>query len=134
MRGVKYPALTDASLAITVAFKPDTFLPYVVRSYEDHQIFGKSTSDYVLYNYTTVEGLLFPQRIKLMYNEDSMLIDTLIDTIKVNPTFAPDYFQGIPLSMVNNTIGKIPPVPAAASIVYGDAEVFENRWATFEFI
>lgn len=127
MHGISYPAVTDEYLNITVAFKPDTYLPYIVRSYEDHHIYGNSTSDFVLYNYTTVAGVQFPRRIKLMYNEDNMLIDTLIDTVEVNPTFTADFFQSIPLSQVNQTLLQIPPVPPMPSTEYGDAEVFENR-------
>ena len=69
-----------------------------------------------------------PRRIKLMYNEDVMLIDTLIDRIDVNPAFAPDFFQGLPLDQISNTELMIPPLAPQASAQYGDAEVFENRY------
>ena len=35
IKGVKYPALTDQYLNITVAFEPSTYLPYVIRAYEN---------------------------------------------------------------------------------------------------
>ena len=127
MHGISYPAVTDAYLNITVAFEPDTHLPYIIRSYEDHHIYGNSTSDFVVYNYTAVAGVRFPRRIKLMYNEDNMLIDTLIDTVEVNPSFPSDFFQGLPVSEVNRTLLQISPVPPSPSAEYGDAEVFENR-------
>ncbi len=126
VRGVCYPAVTDVYLNITVTFKTDTYLPYIVRSYEDHHIFGRSSSDFVLYNYTFVSGVQFPRRIKLMYNEDNMLIDTLIDKIEVNPKFPSDYFVGLPADQINNTALRIPPLPPMPSAEYGDAEVFEN--------
>lgn len=127
VRGVSYPAITDPYQNITVAFNPETHFPYIIRSYEDHAIYGNSSSDFVVYNYTSVAGVQFPRRIKLMYNEDNMLIDSLIDTIEVNPSFSADYFVGLPESEIQSTALQIPPVPAMASSEYGDAEVFENR-------
>lgn len=126
VRDIPYPAVTDTDLNITIAFRPDTFLPYIIRSYEYHDIFGKSSNDFVVYNYTEVAGVQFPRRIKIVYNEDSLLLDMLIDTVEVNPSFSPEFFQGLPSSQVNETAFKIPPVPAAPSVEYGEAEVFEN--------
>jgi hypothetical protein len=125
--GIPYPAVTDVYLGITVAFKPDTYLPYIVRSYEDHKIFGNSTSDFILYNYTSVAGVQFPRWIKLMYNEDNLLIDTLIDTVTVNPAFPKDFFQGIPLSEIPNTELQIPPLALQPSAEYRDAEVLKSQ-------
>lgn len=125
--GIEYPALRDAYLNMTVLFEPDTYLPHIIRVYEDHHIFGNSTSDFVVYNYTTVAGVKFPRRFKLMYNEDNLLIDFLVDNIDVNPAFPAGFFDGLPKTQINNTILQIPPVPAMASDLYGDAEVFENR-------
>ena len=131
VRDVPYPAVTDTDLNITIAFRPDTFLPYIIRSYEYHDIFGKSSNDFVVYNYTEVAGVQFPRRIKIVYNEDSLLLDTLIDTVEVNPSFPSGFFQGLPSSQVHETAFKIPPAPAAPSVEYGEAEVFENRCAHF---
>ena len=124
MRGVSYPSITDTSLNITIAFRPDTFLPYIVRSYEDHQIYGRSENDYILYNYTSVAGVQFPRRIKIIYN-DQQIFDTLIDTIDVNPNFPANFFQGLPENQIKSTVFASPPAPAKASSEYGDAEVFE---------
>ena len=129
VRDVSYPAVTDTDLNITIAFRPDTFLPYIIRSYEYHEIFGESVNDFVIYNYTEVAGVHFPRRVKIVYNEDNLLLDTIIDTIEVNPSFPPDFFQGLPSSRVNETVFKIPPVPAKPSVEYGEAEVFEFRCA-----
>ena len=125
--GIEYPALRDAYLNMTVLFDPGTYLPHIIRVYEDHHIFGNSTNDYVVYNYTTVAGVKFPRRFKLMYNEDNLLIDFLVDIINVNPSFPAGFFDGLPENQINNTILQIPRVPAMGSAVYGDAEVFENR-------
>lgn len=129
VRDILYPAVTDSDLNITIAFRPDTFLPYIIRSYEHHDIFGSSSNDFVVYNYTEVAGVQFPRRIKIVYNEDSLLLDALIDTVEVNPNFPPEFFQGLPSSQVNETAFKIPPVSATPSVEYGDAEVFEFRCA-----
>lgn len=115
---------------MTVLFDPDTYLPHIIRVYEDHHIFGNSTSDFVVYNYTTVAGVKFPRRFKLLYNEDNLLIDFLIDNIDVNPSFPAGFFDGLPENQINSTIFQTPPVPAVVSAVYGDAEVFENRFVS----
>lgn len=133
VRGNHYPALTDHELNITVAFRPDTFLPYIVRSYEDHKIFGKSANDFVIYNYTAVAGIQFPRRIKIMYNEDELLLDTLIDDIKVNPSFPAKFFDGFPESQIKNTAFALPSTPAAPSVEYGEAEVFELSYVCLIF-
>lgn len=121
--------MTDPDLNITIAFRPDTFLPYIIRSYEDHDIYGKSSNDFVVYNYTEVAGVQFPRRIKLVYNEDSLLLDTLIDTVDINPNFPSDFFQGLSASQIDETAFKNRPVPAAPSAEFGEAEVFESRYA-----
>jgi hypothetical protein len=122
-----FPAVRDASLNVTVIFDPDTFLPYLVRSYEDHLIFGNSTSDFVLTNYSEVQGLKFPQTVQLMYNQNSLIQHTIRDTITVNPSFAPNFFAGLPLSQVNQTLSSLPPSAPQASVEFDTAEVFENK-------
>jgi hypothetical protein len=124
--GLKYPALRDAYLSITVAFDPVTYLPHIIRAYEAHKIYGNSTNDFVVYNYTTINNVKFPQRIKLLYNEDSLLQDLLIDTIEVNPTFPDNYFEGLPASEIKNTFFQSPPQNPATSTEFGDAEIFEQ--------
>lgn len=124
---MSYPAITDPGLNITVAFRPDTFLPYLIRSYENHSIYGRSSNDYVVSNYTTVAGVKFPRRIKVVYNEDNLLVDTLIGDVKINPPFPLGFFDGLPESQINQTAFKSPPVPAEPSKQYDEAEVFENR-------
>ena len=90
--GVTYPAVTAPSLNITIGFQPHSYLPSIIRSYEDHHIYGLSTSDFKVYNYTTVSGVKFPRRIKLYYNENNLVLDTIYDKVKVNPQFAGDFF------------------------------------------
>ena len=123
--GIEHPALTDAYLGITVLFKTYTYLPYISRTYQRHDIYGNSTNDFVVYNYTSVAGVQFPRRIKLIYNEDNMLIHPLIGRIDVNPSFPSDFFSGIPLSQISNTGLGLPPSPPADT-PYGNAAVFES--------
>jgi len=121
-----HPSLTDASTNLTIIFDPETFLPSRVRSYENHQIFGPSISDFLVYNYTEIDGIQFPRNFKLLYNEDLMLIEMLVDTIVVNPTFDPDFFIGLPVSEVNSTLLALMPTAAQQTEIYTPAEVFES--------
>ncbi len=127
VRGVEFPAVTDHVHNLTVVFDPSNNLPYLVRAYEDHLIFGPSTNDLVLYNYTKVDGLSFPRRIKIMYNEQHMLFDSIVGPIDVNPSFPANFFDGLPQSEIKSTELQLPPTPPQAATEYGDAEVTEFR-------
>lgn len=129
-----FPAVTDHSLNITVIFDPETFLPYLIRSYEDHLIFGNSTNDYVLTNYTETSGMMFPRLVQIMYNENSLLLHSLRDTITINATFTDGFFSGLPLSLINETYSLLPPSAPVSSTEYGAAEVFENKSVASENI
>lgn len=85
----------DDVLDVTIIFDPSSNLPYIVRSYEDNNVFGPSTSDLQVYNYTLVDGIMFPQRVVWVYN-GAVLEDFLISDIVVNPDFPDDYFDGLP--------------------------------------
>jgi hypothetical protein len=125
VRDLHYPAITENSLNLTVIFDPSTHLPYLIRAYEDH-IFAKSSNDLVVYNYTSVGGINIPHRIKVMYDEQHMLLDTVYDSVEINPTFPSGYFEGIPTAEVASTELGLMPSPAMAETEYGDAEVFET--------
>ena len=121
-----HPALVNSALNLTVVFDPDTFLPTRVRAHENHKIFGPSTNDILLYNYTEIEGIRFAQNVKLLYNEDLMLQEMLFDSIIINATFPSDFFTGLSYNMINQTIFGLPPTPPAFSDLYDSAEVFES--------
>ena len=123
-----HPAVTDSATNLTVIFDPVTFLPSRVRSVEDHLVLGPSANDYLLYNYTMINGVNFPRNFKVLYNEDLMLIEMLVDQITVNPTFDANFFAGLPLSQVNSTTLALPPTAPQGSAVYGQAEVFEMSY------
>jgi hypothetical protein len=126
VRSLEYPSVTDSNLNLTVIFDPETYLPYLIRAYEDHHVFGKSSNDFVVYNYTSVAGVQIPRRIKIMYNDQHMLLDSIYDTIEANPSFPSGYFDGIPVSEIKSTELGLSPSPAMIEVEYGDAEVFEN--------
>ena len=110
VRKNNYPAITDNKLSLTVLLDPVTYLPYTIRAYEDHLICDRSTNDLVVYNYTSVAGVQLPQRIKIMYNEENMLLDMLTGPPKANPTFPAGYFDGLPVNEVKNTFFAGSPV------------------------
>ena len=120
------PAITDSSTNLTIIFDPDTYLPSRIRAYENHQIFGPSTSDILLYNYTKIEGVSFARNIKLLYNEDLLLQEMLYDSITVNPELSSDFFAGLPESAINQTLFGLPPTVPQQSELYNSAEVFES--------
>ncbi|KAK5163002.1 uncharacterized protein LTR77_011057 [Saxophila tyrrhenica] len=120
-----HPAVTDDSLNLTVIFDPETYLPARVRAYEDHPILGPSTNDVLLYNYTMVDGISLPQNIKLLYNEDLMLQEIQLNNFKINPSFPPTQFQGLPPAITNQTVSGAPPSPALYPEFATPAQIFE---------
>lgn len=109
----------NAELDVTIIFDPSSHLPYIIRSYEDNHVFGPSTSDLQIYNYTSVDGIMFPQSFQWIYN-GAVLEDYLVSDITVNPDFPADYFDGLPAGA--------PGLPKAApekSDEYGHAELGE---------
>ncbi|UKZ75257.1 hypothetical protein TrVFT333_002932 [Trichoderma virens FT-333] len=88
---------------MTVIFDPVSHLPYIVRTIENHAIYGKSTNDLYLTDYKPINGVYFPHRVQTVYNSTSQALnspleDFQIDEITVNPKFPTNYFQGLPES------------------------------------
>ncbi|KAF5018931.1 hypothetical protein F66182_9073 [Fusarium sp. NRRL 66182] len=86
-------AVHDESTGIVVLLDSDTYLPHIVRSYSDHPIFGPSTYDLLVYNYTEVEGVQFPQRFKSIVNNKHVTAEYVADQILINSNHAPDLFS-----------------------------------------
>lgn len=107
-------------LNLTVIFDSTTHLPYIIRSYEDHHVFGPSTSDLLVYNYTSVAGVMMPHRFKTIYNNDYLLADFLVTDISVNPSFPSNFFDGVAAS--ESTSPKVAP---ATDPEYSHAEIGE---------
>ncbi|KAL7935120.1 hypothetical protein V8C35DRAFT_279576 [Trichoderma chlorosporum] len=101
INGIEYPAVQQRSSDITVIFDPDSHLPFIIRTIENHNIYGKSTNDLYLTDYRSVNGVYFPHRVQTVYNSTSQALnapleDFQIETVTVNPKFPADYFQGLP--------------------------------------
>ncbi|KAJ4204257.1 hypothetical protein NW767_004449 [Fusarium falciforme] len=101
VNGVKMPAVYDPVFDITVIFDTHTHLPHIVRTIEDHMIYGRSTSDLYLSDYKAVKGIKFPHLVQTVYNStaeklDATLEDYIIGEITVNPKFSRNFFQGLP--------------------------------------
>lgn len=71
---------------------PDTSLPYIIRSTEDHVIFGTSSYDILLTEYKSVNGVQFPTRLKSILNNRRLLGDYRADEVIVNPLLNSDMF------------------------------------------
>ena len=82
----------DQSLNISVLFDPDTYLPFAIRTYEDHPFFGPSPNDLRVYDYIRVDGLMIPRHFKVMYNNKRLITDLVDSTLQLwismhnNPT------------------------------------------------
>ena len=117
-------AVHDKNLNLTIIFDPTTSLPFIIRSYEKHPIFGVCTSDLQLTNYTSIDGILFPRRFQTIYNtplgSDAVLEDFLVEHIEINPSFPHDFFEGLPINE-SNTV-KVAP---AKSSDYSHADISE---------
>ncbi|UPK92077.1 hypothetical protein LCI18_003012 [Fusarium solani-melongenae] len=91
--GQKLPAVYDATLDLAVILDPKTYLPYIIRSYENHKIFGRSTHDLLLQDYNLVDGIMLPRRFKIYYNGDLLLTDYVADEVLVNTSLEPMLFN-----------------------------------------
>ncbi|EXL71047.1 hypothetical protein FOPG_13165 [Fusarium oxysporum f. sp. conglutinans race 2 54008] len=96
---------------------PETYLPYIIRTEEQHPIYGYATKDVYLSNYKEVQGIKFPHTIQTIYNSSSqrlgvVLEDFVIDKINATAEFPKDFFD--PGSDGQNRImqKKTPGVPS----------------------
>ncbi|KAH7124881.1 hypothetical protein B0J13DRAFT_598944 [Dactylonectria estremocensis] len=120
LTGQKLPAVHDRNLGLSVVFDIESYLPYIVRSTTNHSIFGSSTYDLLLTDYISVEGILFPTRIKTILNRRRLLGDYRVEHIVVNPTIDGTTFQG-PGNVSESHLPRRSPE-------YGFAEISE--WST----
>jgi hypothetical protein len=94
-RNTTYPAIEDKQTNITVVLQPDSHLPFLIRTYEDHPIFGPTSKDLQLYNYKEVDGVQFPHSQKTIYGEDAIIDETDITKVTTNVNFEQDFFDGL---------------------------------------
>lgn len=96
-----FPTLIHHDLHLELLVTNGTWLPYAVRSREQHNVWGLSTSDVVFSNFTAVavgnsHSIKFPSRIQTIYNGRYVLEDFVNDKVTVNPTFTSDFFDAAP--------------------------------------
>ncbi|KAI4923034.1 uncharacterized protein J4E92_007785 [Alternaria infectoria] len=87
------PLVFDQALNMSIIFNPDTYLPFAIRTYEDHPFFGPSTNDLRVYDFISVNGLMIPRHYKTIYNNQRLCIDFLADDISVNTEVEPSLFD-----------------------------------------
>lgn len=136
-----YQSFTHPNLGLTMLVNSTSHLPHLIRTMENHQIFGPLTSDLILSNYTPVSlspanvtghynssrsseisntTILLPHRYQTLYNSQTILEDFLVDRITINPSFPADWFT--PLS---ESISPNPRSKPAQSPEYPRSEVHE---------
>ncbi|SCO76756.1 uncharacterized protein FRV6_00968 [Fusarium oxysporum] len=98
--GIEFTAVRDPSRELTVIFDPKTSLPYIIRTIEDHPIYGESTKDLYLSSYKVVQGIKFAHTVQTIYNSttqglNAVLEDFIIDKVILNPSFPSKFFDGI---------------------------------------
>jgi hypothetical protein len=101
VNGIQMPAVRDPRLDLAMILHPSTLLPYIIRTGEDHFIYGSSTSDLYLSDYKSVDGIMFPHQVQQVYNSTSSFLDApledyIIEQVTTNPNFADGFFDGIP--------------------------------------
>ncbi|RKK46140.1 hypothetical protein BFJ66_g8691 [Fusarium oxysporum f. sp. cepae] len=95
-----HPMVRDPSQELTVIFDPKASLPYIIRTIEDHPIYGESTKDLYLSSYKVVQGIKFAHTVQTIYNSTNqgvnpVLEDFIIDKVIINPSFPSKFFDGI---------------------------------------
>jgi hypothetical protein len=85
----------DHELSITIAFHPETSHPLLVRAIEEHPILGLISRDLQLFDYTNVDGLMFPQQQQIIYGDEVVLEDIVVSKIHVNYPLEQGQFDGL---------------------------------------
>ncbi|RBA21072.1 hypothetical protein FPRO05_07386 [Fusarium proliferatum] len=100
INGIKTAAVYDPILEITMVFDASSHLPHIIRTDENHMIYGPSTNDLYVSQYKAIEGIKFPHTFQTVYNSttqklDATLEEFMVEEITINPRFAKDYFSGL---------------------------------------
>ncbi|KAG5808927.1 hypothetical protein H9Q74_014347 [Fusarium xylarioides] len=100
INGIETPAVYDPILEITIIFDASSHLPHIIRTEENHMIYGPSTNDLYLSQYKTLEGIKFPHTFQTVYNStthklDATLEEFIVEEITINPKFPKNYFNGL---------------------------------------
>ncbi|KAM0430061.1 hypothetical protein ACHAPT_006067 [Fusarium lateritium] len=100
INGLEFPAVHDPSREITVILDPKSKVPYIIRTAEQHPIYGESTKDLYLSDYKKVKGIQFPHLVQTIYNSttqnlNQVIEDFVIDEVTLNPKFPSGFFDGL---------------------------------------
>ncbi|KAH7204798.1 hypothetical protein DER44DRAFT_811991 [Fusarium oxysporum] len=95
-----YVDVYDPVLEITIIFDASSHLPHIIRTEENHMIYGPSTNDLYLSQYKAIEGIKFPHTFQTVYNSttqklDATLEEFIVEEITINPKFPKNYFNGL---------------------------------------
>ncbi|KAF4441123.1 hypothetical protein FACUT_2891 [Fusarium acutatum] len=115
INGMKFPAVYSNLDKLLVVVDPETYLPYIIRSEEQHPIYGNATKDVYLSNYKEVQGIKFPRTIQTIYSSSSqrlsaVLEDFVIDKIDATAKFRNNFFDLVPHGQRVNISEKTPGV------------------------
>ncbi len=110
---VTYPAVDHTDLGVTLVLDQTNNLPYMLRSYENHAIFGPSTNDIVFSDYRPVKlnknaTLNLPHRFQTVYNSKEVIEDFIVESIALNPNFPNDFFTPLPISFTTPSAPSTP--------------------------
>ncbi|KAH7147579.1 hypothetical protein DER46DRAFT_671308, partial [Fusarium sp. MPI-SDFR-AT-0072] len=117
INGIRFPAVYSNLDKLLLIADPETYLPYIVRTEEQHPIYGNATKDVYLSNYKVVQGIKFPHTIQTIYNSSSqrlsaVLEDFVIDEINLTAEFPKDFFDPVPEGQNRIIQKKTPGVPS----------------------
>ncbi|KAF5601782.1 hypothetical protein FPANT_1646 [Fusarium pseudoanthophilum] len=117
INGIKFPAVYSKLDKLLVVVNSETYLPYIVRSEEQHPIYGNASKDVYLSNYKEVEGVKFPHTIQTIYNSSSqrlnvVLEDFVIDKINATAKLGGNFFDLVLHGQKVNKSEKPPGVPS----------------------
>ncbi|KAL5590457.1 hypothetical protein FOBRF1_014014 [Fusarium oxysporum] len=117
INGIKFPAVYSNLDKLLLIVDPETYLPYIIRTEEQHPIYGCATKDVYLSNYKEVQGIKFPHTIQTIYNSSSqrlgvVLEDFVIDKINATAEFPKDFFDPGPDGQNRIMQKKTPGVPS----------------------
>lgn len=126
-----FPTLRHPDIDLELLIDPLTNLPFSIRSYENHTVFGLSTSDLTFANWTQTivddeHSVLLPRRFITVYNSKYSLEDFIVDEIVINPVFPSDYFDADEFRSLNiSASASLQPSPPSESAEYPLSEVHE---------
>ncbi|KNB01488.1 hypothetical protein FOXG_04717 [Fusarium oxysporum f. sp. lycopersici 4287] len=83
-----------------LSFDASSHLPHIIRTEENHMIYGPSTNNLYLSQYKAIEGIKFPHTFQTVYNSttqklDATLEEFIVEEITINPKFPKNYFNGL---------------------------------------